>query len=256
MATQKDSGHAKNAFNLDKLNQVLTTFGAAYNPANAKITLAGLQTMYTNANAKLSDFGQAYTDWKNATNKREIEFEDLDKFSTKLLGALQSTGASQQTIDDFNSLVRKMRGDSKKAKNAPESTPIPSPTPTPNQTENSVSTSQQSFDNKLQHFSQMVLLLGSEPLYVPNETAYTVAKLQGKLTALTAANTAANLASANLKAARIARNTYFYQENSGLLDMIKQVKAYVKSIYGANSQQFAEVAAIPFFRILPTDKAN
>jgi len=256
MATQKDSGHAKNAYNLDKLNQVLSTFGSAYNPVNAKITLAGLTTLHTNANAKLADFSQAFTAWKNATNKREIEFQDLDKFSTKLLGALQSTGATQQTIDDFNSLVRKMRGDSKNSKTAVVNSPIPSPTPTPNQTDNSISTSQQSFDNKLQHFSQMVLLLGSEPLYVPNETAYTVAKLQGKLTALTAANTAANLATANLKAARIARNTYFYQENSGLLDLIKQVKAYVKSIYGANSQQFAEVAAIPFFRVVAADKAN
>jgi hypothetical protein len=90
MSTFFDSGHAKNAFNLDKLNQILATFGASYNPANPVIGTAALTLLHTNANTKLNAVSQALTDWKNATNDREIAFQDLAKFCTQLLGALES----------------------------------------------------------------------------------------------------------------------------------------------------------------------
>ena len=253
MSAQFDSGHAKNAANLSKLNQILATFGASYNPVNPKITLASLLILETTADANLATVNTALNDWKLATNNREIEFQDLAKFSTQLLGALESMGVSPQTIDDFKSLVRKMRGTGKQSKTDPNPNPNPNNPPTD---EGGISNSQQSFDNKLQHFEKMILLLQSEPLYVPNEPAYTVAKLQLKLTALNTLNTAANNSCAILKSKRISRNTLFYKDATGLLSIIKSVKAYVKALFGATSQQYKALTAVPFFRVIPANKAN
>lgn len=253
MSTFFDSGHAKNAFNLDKLNQIIATFGASYNPANAAISAANLTLLHTNANAKINAVNLAFNDWKNSTNDREIVFQNLDKFSTQLLGALESMAVAPQTIADFRALVRKMRGDAKLTKADAGIVANPPAVPTE---DTGNSNSQQSYDNKVQHFSQMVMLLQAEPLYSPNEIEFTLPKLQNKLALLASSNSAANASNAALKAARIDRNIFFYKAGTGLLALVKQVKAYVKSLFGATSQQYAEVAEVRFYRVVPANKAN
>jgi hypothetical protein len=260
MSSTSDSGHAKNVANLSKLNQILTTFGGAYNPANKHINLPSLQALQSNADQKLAAVNTALRDWKSATNQREIAFQGLDKFSTKLLGSIQSMDVAPQTIDDFKSLVKKIRGTSKLTKADAGKT---SPDPNQNDPSNPApiaeahnSNSQQSFDNKIEHFSKMVLALEKESLYTPNEAGFTVSDLNEKLAELIATNDAANTSSAILKAARIERNTFFYKEGTGLLFYVRQTKAYVKSLYGQTSQQNKSVTSIPFFNVISSKKVN
>ncbi len=261
MPLQYETGHAKNVANLLKFNQFIATLGPTYNPNNATITAAALATLYTTANASISSVNAVYNAWKNATNNRELAFFPLHKLSTQLLGALQSTSAPTQTIDDMVSLVKKLRGDGKLPKPAPvvpvQAIPNPNPNPIPDPpVDNSKSNSQQSFDSKLQHFTKMILLLQSVPSYAPNEPAFQIAGLQAQLTNLTNLNNLANTSYANLKAARIARNLTFYANDTGMLDRIRRSKAYIKSLYGASSQQFIAANAIQFVRVVSKKKAK
>jgi hypothetical protein len=259
MSSTSDSGHAKNVANLSKLNQIIITFGGNYNPANKHINLASLQALQSNADQKLLQVNTALSNWKNATNKREIAFQGLDKFSTKLLASLQSMDVAEQTVDDFKALVKKVRGTSKLTKaDAGKTSPDPALADPSNPTpivEAGNSNSQQSFDNKIEHFGKMVLTLQNERLYTPNEAGFSVADLGSKLTELGTLNDEANASSANLKAARIDRNTYFYAKGTGVLDIVKQTKAYIKSLYGATSQQYKATNAIKFYRVLAVNKA-
>lgn len=263
MSTIYETGHAKNVANLLKYNQLLATLGTTYNPSNTTITAAALSTLYTTANTSLTNVNAAYNNWKSATNNREIAFLPLDKLSTQLLGALQSTAAAPQTINDMVYLVRKIRGHAKltkadagKVANADEN-PIALPDPTPsNVAPVSISNSQQSYDNKLQHFAKLILLLQSVPSYSPNEVSLQVASLQSLFNSLTALNNLANTAYANLKAARIARNLTFYANDTGMLDRIRRSKSYMKSIYGASSQQYVAANAIKFVRVVSKKKAK
>ncbi len=252
MSTFFDTGHAKNVANLDKLNQLIITFGATYNPVNPKITAIALQTLHASTSTILTSVYNSLTTWKDKTNDREVAFEDLTKLSTKLLGALESSGAAEQTVDDFRFLVRKMRGDGKHTSTSAQIPPDPN-SPAPES--NGYSNSQQSFDNKVQHFNQMILLLRSEPLYTPNEIEFQFATLQTQLTNLTALNTEANGALATLKASRIERNTALYAKDTGLLDLVKLVKSYIKSLFGSTSQQYKAARAIKFFRVLKRNQA-
>ncbi|MBI2720942.1 MAG: hypothetical protein HYX39_02080 [Bacteroidetes bacterium] len=260
MATQYERGHAKNVANLLKFNQHIATLGLTYNPANTIITATALATLHTTANTLLTNVNLAYNSWKKATNDREIAFLPLDKLSTQLLGALQSTSASTQTVNDMVSLVRKLRGDGKLTKGDAGITEdqvqaIPNPTPAPEAVV-TISNSQRSFDNKLQHFSKIILLLQSVPSYAPNEVPFQVASLQTLFNNLTLLNNAANVSYANLKAARIARNLTFYAADTGMLDRIRKAKSYIKSLFGASSQQFAAAKDIKFFRVVSKKKAK
>lgn len=256
MSNYFETGHAKNVANLLKLNQLIATFGTTYNPSNNAIKTTGLATLYTNANAKLTAVNSSFTSWKNATNSRELAFGPLAKLSTQILGALQSLGLPQQTIDDFESQVKKFRSSGSKLTKADsgivDTTPeakLPSE-PVETIETKTISTSQQSFDNKLQHLEKMIMILQSVPSYNPNEVPYKVATLQAQLTSLIALNNAANTSYANVKAARIDRNTFFYAKTTGLLDIVKNAKAYIKSVYGASSPQYHAANDIKFVRVI------
>ena len=97
----------------------------------------------------------------------------------------------------------------------------------------------------------MVLILVSVPSYNPNEVSFKVASLQTQLTNLTTLNNAANTSYANLKAARIDRNAVFYTKGTGMLDLVKLAKAYIKSIFGASSAQYHAASSLKFVRVIP-----
>ncbi len=96
----------------------------------------------------------------------------------------------------------------------------------------------------------MILILQSVPSYNPNEVSYKVTALQTQLTNLATLNNAANTSYANVKASRIDRNTFFYASGTGMLDIVKQAKAYIKSVYGASSQQYRAANDIKFVRVI------
>lgn len=261
MSSYYETGHIKNGANLLKLNQTVATFGATYNPSNNAIKLAALGTLATTANIKLSDVSTNYTNWKNATNSRELAFDPLRKEVTQILGALQSLGVPQQTIDDFVFQVNKFRSSGSKLTKADAG--IADPTATEKTTDpnaepdaKTISTSQQSFDNLIQHFQKMILILQSVASYNPNETAFKIVSLQTQFTNLNTLNNAANTSYATLKNARIQRNLFFYAKDTGALDIVKQVKAYVKSVYGASSQQYIAINAIKFTRVVSKKTAQ
>jgi hypothetical protein len=261
MSGYYETGHIKNGANLLKLNQTVTTFGATYNPSNNAIKLAALGTLATNANTKLTDVSTNFTNWKNATNARELAFDPLRKEVTQILGALQSLGVPQQTIDDFAFQVNKFRSSGSKLTKADAGiadTTTAEKTVDPNAEPDAktISTSQQSFDNLIQHFQKMILILQSVPTYNPNETAFKIVTLQTQFTNLNTLNNAANTSYATLKNARIQRNLFFYAKDTGALDIVKQAKAYVKSVYGASSQQYIAVNAIKFTRVVSKKSAQ
>ena len=196
MSNYFETGHAKNVANLLKLNQLIATFGTTYNPSNNAIKVTVLATLYNTANTKLTTVNNLFTTWKNATNARELAFDPLAKQATQILASLQSLGIAQQTIDDFAFQTQKFRSSGSKLTKADSGIVEPTPEaklptdPVETIETKTHSTSQQSFDNKLQHFEKMVLILVSVPSYNPNEVSFKVASLQTQLTNLTTLNNA------------------------------------------------------------------
>lgn len=258
MASTIETGHVKNVANLLKYNQFLATLGTAYNPSIANQTLSALTALQTTAKANLDNLKITEDAWKDATNKREIAFKPLDTFSTQLLGLLKSTDAPQQTVNDFSFLVEKMRGSSKKTTKADAGKIIDTTTTPPIATDPApitISTSQQSFDQKLEHFAKMIILLQGVPTYTPNETETQISTLQTKLTNLHALNDTATNATALLKSARISRNTLFYGTD-GMLDVIRKSKNYILGVFKKSSQQYKTAISFKFVRVVPKKKAQ
>jgi hypothetical protein len=242
MASTTETGHAKNVANFEDLIGFCTAYGATYNPSKASLKLGALNTLKANAQAALQTVKTAKTNYDNATNAREVAFKQLKPLATKIISALAATEATEQTLADAKTANNKIQGRrATKTKETTTNTSSGNATTT-----KTISTSQQSFDNLVDHFAQLITTLSAEPSYTPNENELSLAGLNAYLADLRAKNTAVVNANATFSNARINRNTILYDASTGLLEVAKDVKLYIKSLYGTASPQYKQVSALKF----------
>jgi hypothetical protein len=238
MASTSEVGHAKNVANFQDLIEFVTGYGATYNPSKNALKLPQLIALKASADATLADVITKNTNYNNKVNERITAFSGLKSLSTRLVNALQTTDATTETIGNAKTFNRKMQG--KKASSSQTPTDPNTPAPT------TISTSQQSYDQLIQHLAGLTSVLEAETSYTPNETDLQVATLQTKIVDLTAKNTAVATAYASISNSRIARNETLYSSSTGLVETANEVKKYIKSVFGASSPQFAQVKGIQF----------
>lgn len=238
MTSTSETGHAKNVANFQDLIAFVTGYGATYNPNKNALKLPQLIALHAAAQANLAEVVTKNTLYNNKVNERVAAFKDLKSLSTRLINALQTTDATPEKIADAKTFNKKMQGVRAKAVETPNDPNAPAP--------NTISTSQQSYDQQIQHLAGIISVLETEPSYAPNEVDLQIATLTAKQADLTAKNSAVATAYTNVSNSRIARDTTIYGADTGLFDIATEVKKYVKSVFGANSPQFAQIKGIEF----------
>lgn len=238
MASTSEVGHAKNVANFYNIISFTQGYGANYNPSKANLKSAALQALYEQAKTNLTAVQSQKTLFEGVVNSRALKFEDIKTLSTRLINALGSTDASDQTIEDAKSYNRKIQG--KRASKVEE------PTDPNQQAPKTYSTSQQSFDQLTQHFAGLISVLDNEPSYTPNETELKVTTLKTKLLELKSSNTSVADSYTTVSNARIVRDKTLYNPENGLVETATDVKKYVKSVYGISSNEYQQISALQF----------
>ena len=243
MASNSETGHAKNAANFEDLISFCTGYGANYQPSKAAIKLAALTALRTTAQGTIVAVVTASTAFINATNARVIIFDPIKKLATRIVNALSATDATDEMIEDAKTINRKIQGSRKGNGKTP---PPPPPDGTPPPDDNQISVSQQSYDSLVENFKKLVSLVDSEPTYTPNEVDLQVVTLTAQAVDLGAKNTDVITATTDLSNGRITRNKVLYLKATGLYDIAQEVKKYVKSVFGASSHEYKQVSGIKF----------
>ncbi len=250
MSSTSEIGHEKNVANFEDLISRCVGFGTAYNPSLNAIKIANMNTLKTSAATSLTSATSNFNLLKNASNNREIVFLPVKKLSTRIMAALKSCGATVQTINDALTYNRKIQGKRatpiKEVSNAEENRTVDPNTPIDPNVVIHISTSQQGYDSKVEFFSKLIDLLGTIPSYAPNEADLKIASLNTLLANMKTSNTAVISATTAFKLAMINRNAILYKPVTGLVDIAKECKNYVKSVYGATSGSYKLVSAIKF----------
>lgn len=239
MATTFETGHAKNVANFQNLIAFVKAYGATYNPSKNALKIPQLEALLSDAETKLSDVVDKNTAYNAKVNERLAAFSDLKSLSTRLVNALQTTDASDELIKDAKGFNRKMQGQ-RVSTNATIPTDPNAPAP------NTISTSQQSYTQQLQHLIGLISVLQSEPSYTPNETDLQIATLQAKQSQLATKNNEVATAYVDVSNSRIARNNTLYTNAESIFEVASEVKKYIKAVFGATSQEFAQVKGIEF----------
>lgn len=238
MASTSETGHAKNVANFQDLISFVTGYGPTYNPNKDALKIPQLNTVHTNAQAGVADVISKKTNHDTAINDRSNAFKDLKSLATRIINALQVTDALPGTIEDAKAYNKKLQGARANASATPANPGAVAP--------NTRSTSQQSYDQQIQHLAGIISIVASEPSYAPNENDLKVATLTAKKADLTTKNNAVDTAYVSVSNARIARDKALYSSDTGLLDIATDVKQYVKSVFGGTSPQYDQVKSIKF----------
>lgn len=241
MASTSETGHAKNIANFQDLIAFVTGYGATYNPSKNSLKLPQLTTLITTSQTKLSDVILKNTAYNNIVNDRIIAFTGLKGLSTRLVSALETTNAPKEKVSDAKGFNRKMQG--KRASSTQIQNDPNAPAPT------TISASQQSYDQLIQHFAGLISVLQSETSFTPNENELKIVTLTTKQTDLVTKNNAVATAYATVSNSRISRDKVLYDETTGLVDTALEVKKYIKSVYGSTSLEYAQVKGIEFRKV-------
>ena len=243
MASNSETGHAKNVANFEQLVVKCTSYNGSFNPSNPAIQPPALQNTLSLAKECIAGVNGAEGILSNAIASRSIAFKPFSKLITRISNAMKASGAPQQAVDQVLNLVRKLQG--RRA--------------TPKKTEEEkqaaleagkeiveVSSAQMSFDSHLNNFDKLIKLLVTVPEYAPNENELTVSALTAYYEDLTSKNLVVINASTALKNLLITRNELLYKDITGLVNVANSVKIYVKSVFGATSPQFKQISSLKF----------
>lgn len=246
MASTSETGHDKNVANFENLISFCVGYGATYNPSKNSLKVPQLQTQSASCKLNIVSVTNSKIAFNNATNVRMIVF-DIKKLATRLVSALDVTNASKELVKDAKTVNAKIQGGGKLTKaDAGKNAKAIDPNAPVIDTPKTISNSQLSYSNIIEHFAKLIAILSTEPTYVPNENDLKIVTLNTQLTNLKNANTAVINAYTTYSNSLIARNLSLYNPTNGLCATAKEVKAYVKSVFGASSPQYKQVSGIEF----------
>ena len=240
MASTSETGHAKNVANFQDLISFVTGYGAPYNPTKIILKLPNLITLHATGQ---TDIGTVITDstaYNNKVNERYTEFSTVKPLSTRLVNALEATDASPEKIKDAKGFNRKMQGKRTSIISAPIDPSTPAPT--------TISSSQQSYDQLIQHLAGFNSVLLTELSYSPNENDLKTATVTAKINTLTTKNNEVSTAYTKISNSRLKRNKTIYGSGTGMVEVALEVKKYVKSLFGATSPEYAQISSLEFRR--------
>lgn len=245
MASTSETGHHKNVSSFESLISSCQGFGTNYNPSKNSLKIAQLQTQLASVKVNITSVTNTSVAFNNAVNARKTAFTGLEKLCTRLVNALDVTNASDALVKDARTINNKMQGVKSKVTKADAGKTIDPNAPVTD-TPKTISASQRSYDSLIEHFSKIIAILSTEPTYLPNEVDLKIATLNTQSTNLRNLNTGVINAYTTVSNARIARNLSLYNPANGLCATAKEVKAYVKSVFGATSPQYKQISGLEF----------
>jgi hypothetical protein len=240
--TIMETGHAVNVGNFRKLIGIIVLFGARYAPAIARLQLTALNALLTEAVQALGQLDERVPPWLRAVNARVAAFEPLNLLVTRVLAYAEAVPLNPTALRALKELIRKIRGQRAKAKELD----VPVDPETGEPTHKYISVSQLSFEQRIEHFNQIVELLKAEPDYTPNEGELSTTGLSERLEAMRTTNTAVEMAADLVGKARSDRNRTLYAPTVGLVDVGYDVKKYVRGAFGPKSDEYRKVKGIKF----------
>lgn len=238
-----ETGHAMNVTNFESLLTYIDSLGNLYNPSRECIKREALQTLLDNTHESMNTLYNAQSKYRLAVDERFAAFQPLNKLVTRVSNALKASDSSVQTDESVKTIIRKIQG--KRAKPIKVSDHIDPETNEITEIKH-ISTSQMSYDSRLENFDWLIIFLSKIPEYTPNEEELKIESLKAIYTDLKAKNYLVLTTLSYLESERSQRNKMLYQPLTGIVDISIDIKNYIKSLFGATSHQYKQISKLHF----------
>lgn len=229
-----ETGHEKNLANFKTLISYLDTL-PKYKPVNPALTSKSTLPQLKAAEELQDAIGSLQAEYNNKVKQQEILFKDLPTFTTRLVNSAKSFVTDPELAERVVSLGKQINGGGKaKPKSKPGETPA-----------DSISTSHQSYDNKVANFGDIIDALETVS-YTANETEFEIANLKAYHAQLKEATEAVDTAAHPYKNGMSARNQALYGNNAGILDTVAAIKIYFRSVYNLRTSESKYIHTLVF----------
>jgi hypothetical protein len=238
--SHSDSGHLGNLKSFDELLSAVRGFPVGYNPSKNEFQIKALEAKSAEGHKQIENLNVIMSAYKSAVEHRAVVYTPFQNLATSIFNYVKSTDASDVNVDNVAQIIRKLKGQRAGKKIIPPATGENPQVP------EQISVSQLSFNERLNNFDRLIRQLETIPQYIPNESNLTLASLRDYYNTMNAANNAVLKAENDLSNARVSRNKEFYDPLSGLVEIGRGDKLYIKAIFGASSPQYHQVSGISF----------
>lgn len=238
MASTSETGHAKNSANFRKLIDFAIGFQEKYNPSKNQLTIERLEEKYEASQLKLNTVSSQNTLFNTAVNSRAVLFKGNKPLATRIINALEASDVSELKINDAKAFNRKLQGKRASKIETPLNPDASAPL--------TISASQQSFDQQIQHFIGLHSILEKELGYGPNEQELTQEAIKLHIAEMNKKNNEVSTTHVNVSNARLDRNKFLYDKETGVVKTAAGVKNYIQSVFGAYSPEYKLVSGLEF----------
>lgn len=239
-----ESTNYRNITQLEKLIEVLTSYGLEYQPVLENIQIPQLQILHDDSINIALQCHQQDSKTDLTIKARQNQFEDARRYSTRVINAMEALAIDPNIIKLAKTIHRKIQGvpapSTRKARRIrQENTPE-------DQEYKQKSVSQQSYDSQIEHLGKLAALLSSIPEYTPNENDLKIAAIQSRRENYNNASNQVKKEKALLNRAIEAYHYTLYHPKEGIYKRSRIVRKYIASIYPKNTPRYNEVFRIKF----------
>lgn len=243
MVSISETGYVKLKSNLGVIISTAEGIGTKFNPTDDRIKLPALKAAELNASGAIDNVRALYPAYSSAVNARETAFAPLGKLVTRITSALKACGASIKDCESVMTLARKFKG----TRATPKLTEEEKKTAAEQGTEIvQASSSQMSYDNRLDFLNGIIKILQGNEKYAPNEADLKTENLRKLYEDLVKLNDAVIAANTPLYLARVKRNQILFNPETGIVVLGMLAKAYIRSIYGTTDPVYRRISSLAF----------
>ena len=164
MASTSEQGHNRNAVNFDNLIIICTSYGATYNPNKAAIKIPAMQAQAITIKNSVTGMNNLVPPYRIAVDARIAAFKPLDKIITRANNALKASDTTKEIINTAQTIVRKLQGRRATPKKTEEQKKAAADA---GKEIVEISTSQMSYDSRIDNLDKLIKLLLSVAAYAP-----------------------------------------------------------------------------------------
>lgn len=238
--------HKMNIANFDKFVIDIGSFGAIYNPSREATKKDNLIKL--NGNIKAADAAETASLMllNNAKHARADSFNIGKDLMIRTTNYIRGSEMPDNIKENFISISNKFLGRDRAAKKQITSTDIEGKTVV---TETTPASTHQDMESKLAYFDAFIKQLSLNTIYNPNEANLKIANLTAVYNDMKTKRTAELTAASMYSNAQLATSQLLYADSTGALDLVTDVKQYVKAVFGTVSQQYKTLTALKFKKL-------
>lgn len=241
MSSVSEKGYAMVAAHFDELLEAVLTI--KYEPSPERLKIEFMKVLSGNYKTVLNDLNKTLAAFRAAVDAREPAFEVMNRLASRIMNILKSLNLPEETIETCKQIVRKILGQRAKPKRSLEQIAKDAAAGIEIR---EISSSQRSYDNQLANFIMLYEQLNNIPDFTPNETELKKETIKMMIDDLRRKNEAVVSARAAIKDARAKRDNLLNKKGTGLVDVARDAKAYIKGAFGPSSSEFKKVQKLEF----------